>query len=158
MHYSAPPVIGGVESVIRAQAQVMLAAGYPVTVVAGRGERQALPDGTEFILIPELDSQHPQVEALGKQLEAGQVPTDFDRMAGLIRDRLEGVLRDCGQVIVHNVLTKHFNLPLTAALSAAGRSGRHPPLHRVVPRFHLDQRALAVEGPSWLSLGSAAEL
>ena len=38
LHYSAPPVVGGVEAVISAHAEVFQRNGYPVTVVAGRGD------------------------------------------------------------------------------------------------------------------------
>ena len=52
LHYSAPPVVGGVEAVIQAHAQTFVQAGYPVTVVAGRGEAAALPEGVDLILRP----------------------------------------------------------------------------------------------------------
>ena len=51
LHYSAPPIVGGVESVIQAHAQVFLQAGYPVTVIAGRGEQASLPAGTGFVTL-----------------------------------------------------------------------------------------------------------
>ena len=54
LHYSAPPIVGGVEAVMQAHAAVMLQAGYPVTIVAGEGEGDALPEGTEFIRVPEM--------------------------------------------------------------------------------------------------------
>jgi hypothetical protein len=37
LHYSAPPVVGGVEAVIAAHVKTFQEAGYPVTVIAGRG-------------------------------------------------------------------------------------------------------------------------
>ena len=43
LHYSAPPVVGGVEAVMLAHARTFVAAGLEVTVIAGRGEQQALP-------------------------------------------------------------------------------------------------------------------
>ena len=62
LHYSAPPVIGGVESVIGHHARLMARAGHTVRVIAGRGE-QADPQ-VDFILIPLLDSRHPDILAI----------------------------------------------------------------------------------------------
>ena len=69
LHYSAPPVIGGVESVILAHTRLLVEAGYRTTVIAGRGDARALPKGAKLIRIPEMDSQHPQV--LGELLAPG---------------------------------------------------------------------------------------
>ncbi len=116
LHYTAPPVVGGVEVVIQAHAQAFLQAGYPITVIAGRGDKAALPSGTGMILIPELDSQHAQIVRLSAELEQGRIPPEFEGMV----DHLAGLLAPClerfDNLIVHNVFTKHFNLPLTAAL------------------------------------------
>lgn len=116
LHYSAPPVVGGVEAVMQAHCRVFIQAGYPVTVIAGWGEEQALPEGTSFIRIPEMDSQFEQVAELSEQLEKGEVPAEFDEMASHLANLLAPILGDFDHVIVHNVFTKHFNLPLTAAL------------------------------------------
>nr|MBN1230043.1 glycosyltransferase family 4 protein [Anaerolineae bacterium] len=116
LHYSAPPVVGGVEAVIQAHTEVFSQNGYPVSVVAGRGERGTLPADVDFILIPEMDSQHPEVVAISEVLEQGKVPPDFEAMANRLLERLSPVLADYDRAIVHNVFTKHFNLPLTVAL------------------------------------------
>jgi len=116
LHYTAPPIVGGVEAVIQAHVQAFIQAGYPVTVVAGRGDQTALPSSAGFVLIPEMDSQHPQVTQMSAMLEQGQVPPDFEDMINRLMEALTPVLDQFDNVIVHNVLTKHFNLPLTAAL------------------------------------------
>ena len=117
LHYTAPPVVGGVEAVIQAHAQVFIKAGYPVTVVAGWGERAALPSGTGFVRVPEMDSQHHDVARMGAALNRGQVPVGFDDLVNRLVETLTPVLKRFDNVIVHNLFTKHFNLPLTAALS-----------------------------------------
>jgi glycosyltransferase involved in cell wall biosynthesis len=116
VHYSAPPIIGGVEAVLHAHANVFLQSSYPVMIIVGRGEQTALPLNTELVLIPEIDSLHPQVLRLSAALEQGQVLPDFDAMVTRLAVNLSQVLSRFDHVIVHNVFTKHFNLPLTAAL------------------------------------------
>lgn len=116
LHYTTSPVVGGVEIVIHSHAQAFVQAGYPIKIIAGRGEAAALPPGTGFTRIPEMDSQHAEILAVGPELEQARVPPAFaglvDRLAGRLRAGLQG----WDTVIVHNVFTKHFNLPLTAAL------------------------------------------
>lgn len=116
LHYTAPPVIGGVEAVIRAHTGLLVEAGHRVTVIAGRGEQSALPDGARFLRIPELDSQHGLVLRMSEALEQGDVPAEFDDATDSLAATLEPTLRAFDAVIVHNVFTKHFNLPFTAAL------------------------------------------
>ncbi len=116
LHYSAPPVVGGVEAVIEAHARLLVRAGYQVTVVAGRGQGNALPDGTRFEQIPEIDSQHPEILQISQELEKGRVPEAFETMEFLLEAALRPVLGSVDTVIIHNIFTKHFNLPLTAAL------------------------------------------
>jgi glycosyltransferase involved in cell wall biosynthesis len=123
LHYTAPPVVGGVEAVIQAHARAFTEAGYPVTVIAGRGEEAGLPSGVDFVLIPEMDSQHPQVLRVNSMLEQGEVPPDFDDVLNRQTEVLAPILSQFDNVIVHNVLTMQFNLPLTASLHSLVDSG-----------------------------------
>ncbi len=116
LHYSAPPVIGGVEAVMAAHARLLVEAGYPTGIIAGRGAPDALPAGVEFIPIPLMDSQHPDILAVSAPLEVGTVPHIFAPLTRTLQETLSPVLRRYDFVIIHNVFTKHFNLPLTAAL------------------------------------------
>jgi mannosylglucosylglycerate synthase len=116
LHYSAPPVVGGVESVILAHAELFLEAGFPVRVIAGRGELSGLPHGAIFFYIPELDTQHPAVLEINRELEHGHLPPEFDQMVHNLEEKLLAALQFTDILIVHNIFTKHFNLPLTAAL------------------------------------------
>ena len=116
LHYSAPPIVGGVEAVIQAHAQLFVRNGYPLAVIAGRGEAGALPQGAELVLIPEVDSRNPAVARASEQLARGRVPEDFDALRDRLVERLAPHLQGIDALIVHNVFTKHFNLPLTAAL------------------------------------------
>jgi glycosyltransferase involved in cell wall biosynthesis len=116
LHYSVSPVVGGVEAVIAAHVQVMNAAGYPLAIITGRGEPQAFPSAVEFTSIPEIDSQHPEILALSQYLEDGHIPDGFEEMTSRLIDKLMPVVSEYDNLIIHNVFTKHFNLPLTAAL------------------------------------------
>jgi glycosyltransferase involved in cell wall biosynthesis len=116
LHYSAPPVIGGVENVMLAHLPLFMEAGFSTTVIAGRGGNDALPSGAQFIRIPELDSQHPEILEMGHDLEQGRVPSGFEEVAYRLAETLTPVLHPADVLIVHNIFTKHFNLPLTAAL------------------------------------------
>ena len=116
LHYSAPPVIGGVEAVLYAHAAALLVAEYPVTIIAGRGDAAALPAGAGLVVLPELDSRQPAIAQISTALEHGQVPADFEDRVAQIATALAPVLSQCDHIMVHNVFTKHFNLPLTAAL------------------------------------------
>lgn len=116
LHYAAPPVVGGVEAVIKAHVRAFLRAGYPVTVVAGRGDREALPPDAGFVRLPKLDSQHRQIAEASRHLAKGQVPSNFDDLVGDLVEALAPELSRFDNLIVHNAFTKRFNLPLTAAL------------------------------------------
>jgi glycosyltransferase involved in cell wall biosynthesis len=105
-----------VEAVIQAHARTFVKAGYPTTVVAGWGEAAALPEGTGLIRIPEMDSQYAQIAQMGAPLEGGTVPREFEGMSNQLMSALASVLNRFDTVILHNLFTKHFNLPLTAAL------------------------------------------
>lgn len=126
LHYSAPPVVGGVEGVMLAHAQTFLKAGYPISIIAGRGDQQALPDGCDLITIPELDSQHQAILQAGQELEQGRVPEDFDELVDRLVQELRPVLQPFDNLIVHNLFTKHFNLPATTALYRLLDAGELP--------------------------------
>jgi mannosylglucosylglycerate synthase len=116
LHYSVSPVVGGVEAVIAAHVQVLDAAGYPLAIITGRGEAQAFSSTVEFISIPEIDSQHPEILEISRNLEDGNIPDGFEEMTSRLIDKLMPVVSEYDNLIIHNVFTKHFNLPLTAAL------------------------------------------
>jgi glycosyltransferase involved in cell wall biosynthesis len=116
LHYSSPPVVGGVEAVIQAHVEVFLKNGHQVRVIAGEGEASAFSRGPEFVKIPEISSQYPQVIQMTNQLDEGEIPEEFSHFV----DQLIGILKphlfDCDCWIVHNIFTMRFNLPLTVAL------------------------------------------
>lgn len=114
LHYAAPPIIGGVETTIYHHARLLAEAGYQVKVLAGRGE--AFHPEVKFHLIPEIDSRHPKILAIGQSLAEGRVPAEFASLRDSIVDRLRSELTPAKVCLVHNALSLHKNLPLTAAL------------------------------------------
>ncbi|GAB4575376.1 MAG: hypothetical protein Kow0077_26550 [Anaerolineae bacterium] len=132
LHYSAPPVIGGVENVIRYQATGLVAAGYDVHVVAGRGE--AFAPGVTFHHVPQVDSRHPDVLALKAALDQGRYPAAcFEALVAQIRRALARLTGPQDVLIAHNVLSLHKNLALTAALHALAA---HPGAPRIIAWHH----------------------
>jgi glycosyltransferase involved in cell wall biosynthesis len=116
LHYSVAPVIGGVESVIQAQARVFAESGYPVTILAGRGDGEAQPNGVAFIQIPFMDSLNELISEINGDLEQGIVPKRFPDITENLTRELTPILKQFDIIIVHNILSKHFNLVLTSAI------------------------------------------
>ncbi len=114
MHFSVPPVVGGVESVIAHHARQMVQAGHEVKLLAGRGETWDIRIPVE--VLPLIDSRHAQVLKIKKSLDAGLVPEQFHELVSKIRAELDDALRDSDVVIAHNIASLHKNLALTAAL------------------------------------------
>ncbi len=126
LHYSAPPIIGGVEVVIRAHAKLLLAAGHKVTILAGRGS--SFDRRARMQRIALLDSMHPDILAIAAELAKGNVNDRFFRAESAIRGELKRHLADADVVMVHNALTLHKNMPLTAAVWHMHEDGVHTPI------------------------------
>jgi glycosyltransferase involved in cell wall biosynthesis len=156
LHYSAPPVVGGVESVLAHHARLMAEAGHAVRIVAARGAQtdRRIP----FVAVPLADSRHPEVLAAKAQLDAGRRPAEFESLADRLVTALRGVLTDAQVLIAHNVCSLNKNLPLTAALhrlNARPGSPRlilwHHDLAWTTPRY----RAELYDGDPWDLLRTA---
>jgi len=126
LHYSAPPIVGGVESVLGHHARLMADAGHEVRIVAGRGGQ--VDARIPFVPIPLLDSRNEQVLALKSELDAGRVPKEFDAAVGRIAAQLGEVLADADILIAHNVCSLNKNAALTAALRRLSDGQRRPHL------------------------------
>jgi len=116
LHYTAPPVTGGVEAVMQAHAAELAKAGVRTLVLAGRGDAQALPKGVELTLIERMDTQDMEILKAGAALQRGVTPANFFALVDDLTQRLRAALAPDDVVFVHNVFSKHFNLALTAAL------------------------------------------
>ncbi len=121
VHYTAPPVVGGVETVVGAQARLLARAGYDVRVVAGRGRRSDV--GVPLVRIPLLDTRHRRIAAARRELAAGQVPRGFAELVEELRRELAAALDEVDLVVAHNVAAVPFNLALSAALRDLAAAG-----------------------------------
>lgn len=141
IHYSSPPVVGGVESVLAHQARLMTNAGHDVRVVVGRGTTfdRRIP----VISVPLIDSRHTLILDQKAQLDQGVVPPSFVRLVSDIRQRIEPALNSTDVVIAHNVCSLHKNLPLTAALFELSQEPGYP-------KFILWQHDLAASSERYL--------
>jgi glycosyltransferase involved in cell wall biosynthesis len=124
VHYSCPPVIGGVEIVIDLQARFLAREGFEVTIVAGRGNQTG---DSRAAILPELSSEYEAYAKMDPQLREGQVPDEFFALRDRIKEKLRPLLADAHTCIVHNLFTMHLNLAATAALAelAAEKSGHY---------------------------------
>ncbi|HSF83540.1 MAG TPA: glycosyltransferase [Anaerolineales bacterium] len=153
LHYAAPPIVGGVESVLGHQARLMADAGHQVRILAGRGSQV---DGrVPFVRMPLADSRHPEILALKPELSAGHIPDRFDliteKLYRALLERTEGL----DYLIAHNVCSLNKNMPLTAALrQLSGQVGSprlilwHHDLAWTTPRY----RSELHEGYPWILL------
>ncbi len=114
LHYSAPPVVGGVESVLGHHARLMADAGHQVRIVAGRGEQ--VDPRIPFVHLPTADSRHPEVLAIKADLDAGRIPPEFAGLVESLTVDLSRILSDVDTLIVHNACSLNKNLALTAAV------------------------------------------
>ena len=114
LHYSAPPIVGGVESVLGHQAHLMADAGHQVQVIAGRGEQT--DPRIPFVQLPLVDSRHPEVLALKTELDAGRVSSRFAELVDTLTADLTEATDDVNVLFAHNICSLNKNLALTAAV------------------------------------------
>lgn len=124
LHYTCPPIVGGVESVLARHAILMTKAGYQVTVFAGRGKE--FDKHIPVRILPLLDSKNDQVLQIKHLLDQGTCPPEFDLLRDRIAKDLAGELAGFDVVIAHNVASLNKNLPLTAALQLLSAKKNFP--------------------------------
>ena len=106
LHYSALPVIGGVELTVDIHAKLLRKKGFKVNIIAGAGK----PD----ILISELQSSY--YREMNKKIFKAKIPKDFKKEVRKVKKKIIKALKNSDVLIVHNIFTMHFNLVATAAL------------------------------------------
>ena len=115
VHYTYPPVVGGVERIVEDQAKLFLRHGYRTTVFAGEGVNSE--NQLSLSIIPEFRSlalSHPDLKE--KLLSESSFPAEFYQLKDAIYAKIEKAFADTDIFIIHNILTNILNLPLNAAL------------------------------------------
>lgn len=143
LHYSVPPIVGGVESVIAHHARLISADGHSVRLIAGRGE--ALSEQIPLTTISLADSRHGRVAEMKEQLDRGEVTREFESLRDELAEQLQDALSDVDILIAHNVCSLNKNLALTAALHQL-----HASASRKLPRLILWHHDLAWTTPRYL--------
>ena len=126
LHYSVPPIVGGVESVIAHHARLMSADGYTVRLVAARGE--AMSENIKLARVPLADSRHERVAHVKEQLDRGEVTADFTALRDDLVEALQTALEGVDVLIAHNVCSLNKNPALTAALHQLHTANKLPRL------------------------------
>lgn len=140
LHYSVPPIVGGVESVIGHHARLMSANGNSVRLIAARGEA---PDNKILLTeLPLADSRHERVAHMKDQLDRGEVTPDFESLRDELVIQLQIALTGVDILIAHNVCSLNKNLALTAALY-------HLHVSKKLPRLILWHHDLAWTTPRY---------
>ena len=141
LHYSVPPIVGGVESVIAHHARMMSNDGHSVRYIAARGE--SMNGDISLTRIPLADSRHERVAHVKSQLDAGHVTADFESLRDDLVQELQKSLVGVDVLIAHNVCSLNKNLALTAALHQLHQQKK-------LPRFILWHHDLAWTTPRYL--------
>jgi glycosyltransferase involved in cell wall biosynthesis len=126
LHYSGPPIIGGVEQTISNHATELAERGLSIRLIIGKG--WISHPRISIIEIPALFSRHPEVLAAKAELDAGLKGDHFQDLQQQLREELPAAVDGSDVLIVHNALTLHKNLALTSALWSLLQSGDLPPL------------------------------
>jgi glycosyltransferase involved in cell wall biosynthesis len=114
IHYAAPPIVGGVETVLARQAVQLAKAGHQVRILAGRGETWDARIPVE--VLPKIDSRYPNILKMKGSLDKGIIPDQFNQLVVQIQNDILRASAGMDWLIAHNVASLAKNLALTAAL------------------------------------------
>ena len=106
LHYSCPPVIGGVEFVIQAHARLLADAGYKTKLIVGSGDKVHLKADT--VVIPEIVSKGGPLHQTLATLADGLLPNSFDSGVARTEAKLRSALQGVDVCMMHNVLLYNF--------------------------------------------------
>ncbi len=173
VHYTAPPIVGGVEAVIAEHVRLFREAGYPTLIIAGRKADEPGENVGNVVVIPEMDSENSEYLEIQADLEKETVPPAFTELQARIERQMQQALRPDDIVIAHNVLTTHFNLALTAAVHDLVAKGsltrlivwchdisRHVNPERDAPQYHgqpWDLLRTRIPGAAYVAVSAARQ-
>lgn len=118
LHYTSPPVVGGVETVILQQARYLSEEGKRIVIISGKGEQ--FDKNIPVLILPELSLENKPLQALQDQIiTSGIVDQEkYDVFSRVIQEKLEQLILeyDIEVMVVHNIMTMHFHFPLVSAI------------------------------------------
>jgi glycosyltransferase involved in cell wall biosynthesis len=114
LHFTCPPVVGGVEVVVERHARLFADHDYPVRVVVGRGD--SFDPRIPVKKVPAIDSVYPTNIAVNCDLKQGVLGARFEAYRDELRADLETALGGAEVAIVHNVLVKDLNFTLASVI------------------------------------------
>ena len=123
LHYSCPPVVGGVEEILSQQASILHRFGQSVSLLAGMGE--VYTDSFPVRIEPLLGSQNSDITEAHERSRNGdhrQLKQNTTRIYQILKDWSHGL----DVILAHNVLHMPFNLPLTLAIRRLAISENGP--------------------------------
>jgi hypothetical protein len=77
LHYTAPPIVGGVEAVIAEHRRLFQDAGFPTLLLAGRAAPESAENAGDVVVIPEMDSENLDYLEIHQRLEKGDILRRF---------------------------------------------------------------------------------
>jgi len=119
LHYTCPPVVGGVEEIVNQHASILHRLNQQVTVLAGKGGTGNEP--YEVKIEPLFGSKHQSVLKAHEQVRRGD-HLGIEKLTSRILERLTKLCGGLDILMVHNVLQMPFNLPLTLAIRRLAES------------------------------------
>lgn len=125
LHYSCPPVVGGVEQVIGQHSVVLQRLGQEIYVLAGMGK--AFPRGEKVLVEPLIGSRNGRVREANRLSRKGDHKLTH-RLVQQILCILQDWSRELDVILAHNVLHMPFNLPLALAVTELAGQKAAPPV------------------------------
>jgi glycosyltransferase involved in cell wall biosynthesis len=150
LHYSGPPVVGGVESTLAQQARFLATIGMAPCLIVGTGE--VFDPRVDVRVLPGIGSREPEALAVKAGLDGGTAGPRFDSLRAGLREQLRRTTGDLQVLVVHNALCLHKNLALTGALWDLWKDRAWPRLiawHHDLAWDRPDYRAELHDGEPW---------
>ncbi len=120
-HYSLPPVIGGVEEVLKQHANLFYRHYHRVKVIGGEGGE--FSKQYEIIINPLLSAKNKKILKAHSTLIERGISEEVEKLSNKIYKFLKVQVKNYDVLIAHNVLSMHFNLPFTIALRRVANEG-----------------------------------
>jgi glycosyltransferase involved in cell wall biosynthesis len=112
-HYTLPPVVGGVESMIISQAEIFARNDYLVTLLSGYGKIEGKNIKTSQIL--EFNPEHYRIHQMQSVMLKGALPESYELKVQQLLKRIETEVGYISEIIIHNMMTMPLNLAATEA-------------------------------------------